>query len=90
MGFFDKVKAIFGGGGSPSATKSSKKVVTGKITHFNYKKGYGFVEAEDIDTKVFLHVSELSGGRARKGKTVEFKPEQTEKGIKATQAVVLN
>lgn len=88
MGFLNKIKSLFGG--SATSSKTPNKVVTGKITHFNYRKGYGFVESQEIDSKIFLHVSELSEGKARKGKKVEFKPQQTDKGVKATQVVVLN
>lgn len=90
MGFLNKIKEVFGmkdqGG---AATTDLGKKVTGKITHFNYRKGYGFIEAPQFEDKVFLHVSELSG-KARTGKDIEFMPERTEKGIKATQAVILN
>ena len=89
MGFLDTLKGIFGGakGGSSSSTPSGK--MTGKIVHFNYRKGYGFVQADGIENKIFLHVSELTG-KARKGKGVEFKIEKTEKGIKAKDAVILD
>lgn len=87
MGFLDSIKQLFAG--SKPSLDGAKGKVTGKITHFNYRKGYGFVEAPTLGDKVFLHISELSG-RAKTGKKIEFTPLQTEKGIKATQAVVLN
>ncbi len=87
MGFLDKLKSIFGGSNGSSNLPSGK--ITGRIVHFNYRKGYGFVEADNVENKIFLHVSELTG-KARKGKKVEFKIEKTEKGVKATEAVILN
>jgi cold shock CspA family protein len=88
MGFFTKIKEVFGVKTDSSGLNFNQKV-TGKITHFNYRKGYGFIEAPEFGDKIFLHVSELSG-KARTGKQIEFKPEKTDKGVKATQAVVLN
>ena len=87
MGFLDNIRKFFGGG-TPVSGHSVDGKVTGKITHFNYRKGYGFVDAPHVGDKVFLHVSELSG-RAKTGKKVEFIPLHTDKGIKATHAVVL-
>ncbi len=86
MGLLDKIKGLFGSSSSSSLPKGK---LEGRIVHFNYRKGYGFVEADQIENKVFLHVSELTG-KARKGKKVEFKIEKTEKGIKATEAVILD
>ena len=87
MGFLDTLKGIFGGASSSSTSLSGK--MKGKIVHFNYRKGYGFVEADGVENKIFLHVSELTG-KARKGKQVEFKVEKTDKGIKAKEAVILD
>ncbi len=89
MGFLDTLKGIFGGSKSTSTSSSSSEKMKGKIVHFNYRKGYGFVETDGIENKIFLHVSELTG-KARKGKQVEFKIEKTEKGIKAKEAVILD
>lgn len=88
MGFLDTIKGIFGGAKSGSTSSPSGKM-TGKIIHFNYRKGYGFVEADGVENKIFLHVSELTG-KARKGKGVEFKIEKTEKGVKAKEAIMLD
>jgi cold shock CspA family protein len=87
MGFLDSIKRLFGG--KKTSANGTGEKVTGKITHFNYRKGYGFVEAPSLGDKVFLHISELSG-RAKTGKKIEFTPLHTDKGIKATGAVVLN
>ena len=86
MGFIDKIKSLFGSSSTPTVPKGK---LVGEITHFNYKKGYGFVQVPQMESKVFLHVSELSG-KARKGKKVEFSMEATDKGVKATEAVILN
>jgi cold shock CspA family protein len=88
MGFLDTIKGMFGGAKNGSTSSPSGKM-TGKIIHFNYRKGYGFVEADGVESKIFLHVSELTG-KARKGKGVEFKIEKTEKGVKAKEAIMLD
>ncbi len=87
MGFLDTLKGIFGGTSSSSSSSSGKMI--GKIIHFNYRKGYGFIESDGVENKIFLHVSELTG-KARKGKKVEFKVEKTDKGSKAKEAVILD
>lgn len=89
MGFLDTLKGIFSGGGNSKSTSTQSGTKTGKIIHFNYRKGYGFIESDGIENKIFLHVSELTG-KARKGKKVEFKIEKTEKGVKAKEAVILD
>ena len=80
---------MFGGGSTSKTEAAPSGTKTGKIIHFNYRKGYGFIESDGIENKVFLHVSELTG-KARKGKKVEFKIEKTEKGVKAKEAVILD
>lgn len=93
MALLQKIKSFFGTKKTSTRTRSpnngKNNALKGEIIHFNYRKGYGFVDAPDCDKRVFLHVSELSG-KAKKGKMVEFVPEFTDKGIKATKAVVLN
>ena len=85
MDLLYKIKSIFGGSNNGTLPKGK---LMGKITHFNYRKGYGFVQSDTIDNKIFLHVSELTG-KARKGKRVEFRVEKTDKGIKAKEAKVV-
>lgn len=88
MGFLDSIKNLFGFSNSSNGS-ISKSMLTGEISHFNYRKGYGFIEVPEMENRIFLHVSELSG-KARKGKKVEFKLETTDKGVKAKDAVIID
>ena len=58
----------------------------GKVKWFNAKKGYGFIEAEEVQGDVFVHFSEIQqdGYRALdEGDAVEFEIFQDDKGSKA-------
>lgn len=55
---------------------------TGKIKYFNKKRGYGFIEAENIDHRIFVHITDLKG-RARVGYKVQFDLEENKQGYQA-------
>ena len=56
-------------------------------------KGFGFISQEDSDKDIFYHENSLEGDLAiRKlqvGDKVSFEVEQTEKGLNATNIVLL-
>jgi len=56
--------------------------LTGKIKYFNQRKGYGFIEAENIDSRIFVHLTDLKL-RARVGYKVQFDLEENKKGYQA-------
>ncbi len=63
----------------------------GTVKWFNAAKGYGFIEREGTDD-VFVHFSaiQMEGFRTLKeGQQVEFAVEEGEKGLQASQVVLL-
>ena len=63
----------------------------GQVRWFNEKKGYGFIAREDGDD-VFVHFSAIKGEgfkTLREGDEVEFEITQGEKGLQATDVVVV-
>ena len=65
--------------------------IKGRVKWFNNSKGYGFIERNDGDD-VFVHFSQIKsqGFRSlREGDFVEFSIEQGEKGLQATNVVLL-
>ena len=65
--------------------------VTGTVKWFNGTKGFGFIEREGAED-VFVHYSSIRGDGFRnleEGQNVEFVVEQGQKGLQATDVVVL-
>lgn len=63
----------------------------GTVKWFNDSKGYGFI-AQDGGDDVFVHYSSISGEGYRslaEGSRVEFEIEQSPKGPRATNVVVV-
>jgi len=64
---------------------SEKK--TGVIKWFNIVKGFGFIDVEDQEKDVFVHMSALSEGTEpgdlAEGTKVEFEIEKSDKGPQA-------
>ena len=46
----------------------------GKISQWNDKRGFGFIESQDLDKKIFFHISSIEDRRHRPSvaETVEF------------------
>ncbi len=65
--------------------------VTGTVKWFNNTKGYGFLSQEN-GADVFVHFSAIQGDGYRsleEGQRVEFTVEKGQKGLQASQVVVL-
>ena len=65
--------------------------ITGTVKWFNESKGYGFIARAEGDD-VFVHYSAIRGQGFRnleEGQTVEFKVEQSPKGLQATDVAVV-
>ena len=64
---------------------------TGTVKWFNASKGFGFISREGGDD-VFVHFSAIRGEGYRnleEGQSVEFNVEQGQKGLQATDVVVI-
>jgi CspA family cold shock protein len=65
----------------------------GHIKWFSHQKRYGFIRRENDQPDVFLHVNEFRSRAdtywVREGDPVEFRVEQTPKGLNAVDVVVL-
>ncbi|MCE1253470.1 MAG: cold-shock protein [Anaerolineae bacterium] len=65
--------------------------VTGTVKWFNNTKGYGFL-AQESGADVFVHFSAIKGDGFRtlqEGQKVEFSIEKGQKGLQASNVVVL-
>lgn len=55
---------------------------TGRVKWFNDQKGFGFLEPENGNSDVFVHVSNIQG-EIREGDKVEFDTAEGRKGLEA-------
>ena len=63
-------------------------VLKGKIKWFNGKKGYGFIEREDKEKDVFVHVSAAKEAGLKflnEGDVLTFGIEEGDKGLSAVK-----
>ena len=66
--------------------------ITGVVKWFSRTKGFGFIEPDGSDKDVFVHYSSISGDGFRnldEGQRVEFRLEDTPKGLTAMDVVGL-
>ncbi|MCO6485748.1 MAG: cold shock domain-containing protein [Saprospiraceae bacterium] len=81
-----RIKAFFQGGRSSSGTSreggtrgTSLGLQNGTLVHFNWSKGYGFVESPAVEGRIFLHRSRLKR-RMKVGDSLRFELGQNAKG----------
>ncbi len=61
-------------------------MATGRVKWFDSKKGFGFIEAAELEKDVFVHHSGIAGEgyhHLKEGDQVEFELEETDKGPQA-------
>jgi CspA family cold shock protein len=56
----------------------------GTVKFFHDKKGYGFIENDDLEDDVFFHISNVDGeDELEEGSDVEFDTEEGDRGPEA-------
>jgi CspA family cold shock protein len=58
-------------------------MATGIVESFTDEKGYGFIDSDDADELVFVHVADVGGPALEAGQEVEFDVEQAAGGPRA-------
>ena len=59
-------------------------MVNGKVDFFHDRKGYGFIDTDDSDDDVFVHMDDVEGADLNEGDELEFDIESSPKGPRAT------
>lgn len=59
-------------------------MANGKVDFFHDRKGYGFIESDDSDDDVFVHMDDVDGPNLNGGDEVEFDIQLDPKGPRAT------
>jgi len=79
--FLKKLKSLF----NPAVQTAAK----GKVKFFNRRRGYGFIETEDVDKDIFVHVTDLEDFVSR-GDRVAFEITKSDKGYEAKNVKLVN
>jgi len=66
---------------------ASKK--RGRVKFFNRRRGYGFIESENLERDVFVHVTNIDE-QINKGDRVAFEIKKSDKGLEARNVQVLS
>lgn len=57
---------------------------TGRVSFFNEEKGYGFIDTDERDEDVFVHITAVPGQQdLEEGQDLEFEIAQGERGPRA-------
>ncbi|MCB9080893.1 MAG: cold shock domain-containing protein [Lewinellaceae bacterium] len=76
QGLLHRVRTWFG--------SSQAAAQTGKVKFFNRRNGYGFIETPELDSDVFMHVTQLEEP-VKPGDQVAFELKQNAKGLEAVR-----
>ncbi|MFB6206996.1 MAG: cold-shock protein [Haloglomus sp.] len=58
-------------------------MASGKVDFFNDTGGYGFIETDEADDDVFVHMDDVEGADLEEGEELEFEIVETDKGPRA-------
>jgi CspA family cold shock protein len=58
-------------------------MASGKVDFFNDTGGYGFIDSEDAEDDVFVHMDDVEGPDLEEGEELEFEIVETDKGPRA-------
>jgi cold shock CspA family protein len=83
----EKIKSWLGLGSKATAARAQDDgdLLIGTIAHFNWNKGYGFIDCPEVPERVFLHRTKLKS-RVKTGDTVQFKLGKDKRGYHAVLA----
>lgn len=56
----------------------------GTVTFFHDRKGYGFIDTDDVEDDVFFHMEDVGGDDLDEGQEVEFDIEDGDEGPRAS------
>mgnify|MGYP000288807143 CR=1 FL=1 len=56
----------------------------GTVVFFNDSGGYGFIETDEAEDDVFVHMADVGGPDLEEGEDVTFDVEESEDGLRAT------
>ena len=64
-------------------------MATGKVARFFDQKGFGFIQPDEGDKDLFVHINEVEGGQLQEGDTVEYDETEGPKGKQASNVKVV-
>lgn len=84
--FLQKIKSWFG---VKKTTEQPKEELlkTGVIKYFNRSRGYGFIRSKQTKKDVYVHISDAKN-HLKVGAKVNFRVEETEKGLRALEVML--
>ena len=64
-------------------------MATGKVARFFDQKGFGFIQPDEGDKDLFVHLNEVEGGQLQEGDSVEYEEADSPKGKQANSVKVV-
>ncbi len=82
MSFWTRLKNLFGLSSDDNQREQRKRY--GVVNYYNRKKGYGFIQSDDMDERVFMHISNAED-KVKVGSAVSFFLNKNKKGFFAEE-----